>query len=406
MISLKGNNPPYTAIFLYAAIAFWISASSAYADEEHNVPATNEAVEQSCGQQENIQTASKIMEAELVEVAEEMLLLFLQKIPEGAELKFGFNNRQELTDATVGDTPYQMYVKCGLLDSPTNVWRIPILVQSQIRAFLTVDWVENSWRAVDFGAAQLAEKLSIIDDTMLKRYTLQETDNLHRVIIRDYRNQKDSFLIKSYQTVGQIQATTLLAFPEVIQEQSEWCWAGVTAAIFDYFGKGVQQCEIAEYTRTVAPWHNFGSVNCCVNPNYGCNYWNYNWSYAGSVEDILESMQSEINVQNYGLSRKMTMGEIEADLAVNRPFVIRWGWDNGGGHFLVGSGINGGYLHYMNPWQGEGNKIATYDWVSVGGGHTWTHTNRVTSVSIVNPLPPPEVDATTGYLPAMMFLLE
>jgi len=177
-----------------------------------------------------------------------------------------------------------------------------------------------------------------------------------------------------------IQDFAILTFPEIIQEQNQWCWAGVSAAIFDYFDNSVEQCEIAEYTRTVATWHDFGSVDCCVNPNTGCNYWNYNWGTNGSIEDILESMQARVNIQNYGVGRSLTISEIESDLFMDNPFVIRWGWDAGGGHFLVGYGIDGNYLHYMDPWFGEGHKMGTYDWVSSGGGHTWTHTNRLTSV--------------------------
>lgn len=386
---MKRSSVRYCILYFLLTLSVLVSASSLSAADNQNLPGTNEFTEQSCSEQKDVQIASSALEMELIKVAEEMLETFLQKIKDGDENKFGFNNRNEMLDATVGNTPYQMYVKCKTLDIPTNLWRIPVIVQSKTRAFITVDWTKNSWRAVDFGAAQLAEDLSTLDAKMVDKYRLQKATNLHRIIIRDYTNRRDSFSIKAYQAESLTKAKAILAFPEVIQEQTEWCWAGVTASIFDYFDKGVRQCEIAEYTRTVATWHDFGSVNCCTNPDVGCNYWNYNWYYDGSVKDILESMQSEIVIQNYGLSRKLTITEVATDLSQNKPFVIRWGWDSGGGHFLVGYGIDGVYLHYMNPWFGEGNKIGTYDWVSLGGGHTWTHTNRISSVWIA---PPPTQD--------------
>jgi len=377
---MKRHFRQYAPIYLFLVMSFIVFDSSLCASDEQDFPGTNAVVDQTCANNNNIKTASQVLESKIVEVAELNYKLFLQKINTGEEKKFGFNNRNEIKDATIGNKPYQIYIKCQSTDTPTNLWRIPIIVQSEIRAFLTVDWVEDSWQAVDFGAAKLAEKISIIEDTAMQRYNLQENMNLHRIIIRDYTKRTDFFVIKSYRAEGLLEMTEVHTFPEVIQEQNEWCWTGVTAAIFDYFKNSVTQCEIAEYTRTVATWHDFGSEDCCINPNLGCNYWNYNYGSYGSIEDILESMQNKISIQNYGLSRKLTMIEVETDLSNNKPFVIRWVWDGGGGHFLVGYGIDENYLHYMNPWFGEGNKIGTYDWVSLGGGHTWTHTNRITDV--------------------------
>lgn len=398
---MKNSSMHYGLTYLLLTLSFLIFLSSASAEDTQNQPESNETMVQSCNEPKDIKIASKTLESELIDVAKEMLGTFLQKITIGDEKKFGFNSRTEMIDATVGDTPYQMYVKCKTIEIPTNLWRIPILIQSKTRAFITVDWVENSWRAVDFGAAQLAEILSPLDASVVQKYSLQKTTNLHRIIIRDYINQKDLFLIKTYQSESLTKTKAILTFPEVIQEQTQWCWAGATGAIFDYFDKSVKQCEIAEYTRTVATWHDFGSENCCSNPTGECNYWNYNWYYDGSIKDILESMQNDINIQNYGISRKLTIGEVATDLSENKPFVIRWGWDSGGGHFLVGYGIDGIYLHYMNPWYGEGNKIGTYDWVSLGGGHTWTHTNRIKSVWKTTP----STQTPTQIFPTIMLLL-
>ncbi len=162
---------------------------------------------------------------------------------------------------------------------------------------------------------------------------------------------------------------------EVIQEQNQWCWAAVSACALQYYCYPKEQCEIAEYTRTVATWHNFGTTDCCVNPNLGCNYWNYNWGYMGSIQDILLYFG---NIQNSGVPAPLNQSAILSDIQNNRLFIIRWGWTSGGGHFIVGHGLVDNSLYYMDPWYGEGLKIADYAWVVSGGGHTWTHTNRIT----------------------------
>jgi len=168
----------------------------------------------------------------------------------------------------------------------------------------------------------------------------------------------------------------ILNVPENIQEQDQWCWAGVTKSVLDYYGESVSQCEIADYSRTRITWHDFGNTDCCENPNLGCNYWNYGYGTNGSMEDILEHFG---NINNYGISSDLSISQIENNLSENKPFIVRWGWNSGGGHFVVGHGINGNTVYYMNPWFGEGSHISTYTWLQNDGNHTWTHTNVITT---------------------------
>lgn len=161
-------------------------------------------------------------------------------------------------------------------------------------------------------------------------------------------------------------SSQVLSTPEVIQEQNQWCWSGVSKSILDYYGYHPSQCEIAEYARSVITWSNFGSVNCCINPNLGCNYWNYNWGYPGSIQDILVHFG---NIQNSGTG-VISLAQIATQINAGRPIVVRWGWNSGGGHFVVGHGINGNNVYYMNPWFGEGLHISTYDWLKSDGVHT------------------------------------
>jgi hypothetical protein len=166
------------------------------------------------------------------------------------------------------------------------------------------------------------------------------------------------------------------------QEYNQWCWAACSKAILDYYGFITPQCDIAEYTRSSATWHSFGTVNCCTNAQQGCNYWNYNWGYAGSIQDILIHFGNLQNIGGGVISQALVTNEMQH----NRLFVIRWEWSSGGGHFIVGHGINGNNVYFMNPWFGEGLHIGTYSFMLSGvdgtstATHTWTHTNRITSI--------------------------
>jgi hypothetical protein len=187
----------------------------------------------------------------------------------------------------------------------------------------------------------------------------------------------------------------ILNVGEFIQEQDQWCWAGSSACVLDYYCTPTEQCTIAEYTRQVATWHNFGTTDCCVNPNLGCNYWNYNWGYPGSIQDILIHFAG---ISNPGMWTYLTPSEIHTRLGGNRPFIFRWGWTSGGGHFLVGHGLVNMDMYYMNPWFGEGLTISDYDWVVSSADHTWTHTNDITTPS---PRPYPVLSLTGPSLVSM-----
>lgn len=188
----------------------------------------------------------------------------------------------------------------------------------------------------------------------------------------------------------------------VVQEQSEWCWAGCTKCILNYYRDSISQCTIADYVRTVATWHSFGTTNCCTNASLGCNYWNYNWGTNGSIQDILVHFA---NIANHGVPT-LTTAEITSEIAANHLFVVRWAWTTGGGHFVVGHGISGSgsaaSIYYMNPWPGEGMSIGTYSWMLSGvngmGNHTWSGTNVITSLPASLAVNQPEQVKENGFV--------
>ena len=108
------------------------------------------------------------------EAAKAELLDYLNKIPEGQETMFGFNDRAEFLAAEIGN-PYEMitlkkdFLKDEKLVSnkdyliSTNNWRVPIVVANEARALLTVSKIDNQWKVVKIGAKGLANELQIFN---------------------------------------------------------------------------------------------------------------------------------------------------------------------------------------------------------------------------------------------------
>jgi len=164
-----------------------------------------------------------------------------------------------------------------------------------------------------------------------------------------------------------------LSVPLTTQEHSNWCWAASSKAVLSYYQKTPSQCQI---------------VNWAFGLNYACGNTNFNWSsYAnqpnsmygtnGSVQNILNAWGVSNGAYNYASS----WSSVQWDINANRPFVIRYGWTNGGGHIMVGRGYetyNGvNYIYIMNPWPGEGQTYRTYSSAVSAYDHRWTHTQRM-----------------------------
>ncbi len=156
----------------------------------------------------------------------------------------------------------------------------------------------------------------------------------------------------------------VLNVPEKFQERNQWCWAGTTQAIFQYYGTILTQTAIAAY---------------------GTNEYN-TWNYLYGSDTDAPYYRKGINMifNNWGLdciygAYTMTQMQVQNRIDSGRPFVIRWAWSSGGGHFVDGRGLEGDYLYYMDPWPGNGYQIALYSWVVDDGNHEWTHSLELTT---------------------------
>ena len=168
-------------------------------------------------------------------------------------------------------------------------------------------------------------------------------------------------------------AAVLDDVPEVQQERDKWCWAACSQATLAYYGVSVSQCAIANFARSQNDW---GDDDCCANQHGDiCNQENDLYGSAGSFQDILENWGVKSDERRYPLSQSAISSEINA----RRPFVIEWAWNTGGGHFLVGRGIEDNLVHYMDPWPGNGYQLASYEWVVEGSEHEWTYSLQITT---------------------------
>lgn len=169
-----------------------------------------------------------------------------------------------------------------------------------------------------------------------------------------------------------LSAQTILQVPERIQEQTQWCWDACSQAIMAYYGTEMSQCAIANWTRVQAGW---GDDDCCTNGSGAiCNQPWYSAGHPGSVSAIIANFAGITSTWHGSVFSQATSSAVLGDW---RPYGFRWGWDGGGGHFLVARGFNGSDIHYMNP--GSGYAVGDYDWVVSGGSHTWTETLEITS---------------------------
>lgn len=158
-------------------------------------------------------------------------------------------------------------------------------------------------------------------------------------------------------TLSHLSYGLVLDIPENQQLENNWCWAGSSQSILQYYGHEISQYEIAEYGTE------------------GANTWNWLWgeSFNPTRKGIDMILAYFGEIVSLGYESSLTFSQIQDEIDALRPFVIRWGWDNGGGHFLVGSGYSGDYIFAMDPWIGE-MTYSNYDWFCNGGNHTWTHT--------------------------------
>jgi hypothetical protein len=131
----------------------------------------------------------------MIKEAMDELQVWLKKIPGGNESGYGFTNRDEFSLATLGKH-YEVFTLTNdffkeeiqpgknYLET-TGEWRIPVMVNQENRAIITIFKKKNKWEIVELGARVLAKELQEFD-----RYPELAKNDVLR-LLRVYQLQSD-----------------------------------------------------------------------------------------------------------------------------------------------------------------------------------------------------------------------
>jgi hypothetical protein len=173
-------------------------------------------------------------------------------------------------------------------------------------------------------------------------------------------------------------ADTTLNITLATQEHSNWCGVASSKMVLSYYGNILNQCDIANWA--------YGRSDCCGNTTFdwshSCNPSTGLYIGCSGSTNCLHDIEAHWGVSSTDVYSALTKNDIVSEINACRPFILRFGWSGGGGHFLVGYGYdqNGDYVDYMDPLPGYGATKSTYDWtVKSSGHHDWTHTLKITT---------------------------
>lgn len=114
--------------------------------------------------------SSDEIENKVIQVAQDNLVVTLSKIPEGREKLYGFENRGEFQNCSIGK-PYHVITLTPAFFSDEeiqvnknylieqNEWRVPVQVNGENRLLLTVTINNEEYHVVDLGGMELAKEL-------------------------------------------------------------------------------------------------------------------------------------------------------------------------------------------------------------------------------------------------------
>jgi len=158
------------------------------------------------------------------------------------------------------------------------------------------------------------------------------------------------------------------------QQQTQWCWAAVTASVAAYYDNvGWSQCQVVNGV--------LGQSGCCESGDAAeCNqpwYLDRALGHVGNLGDYVSSALSE--------------SEIQTEIDAVRPIGVRIGWAGGGGHFVTLSGYSDQeVVDVQDPWTGNSSVDYSAFVSRYQGRGRWTHSYRTQTRGDSNAPPAPE----------------
>lgn len=157
---------------------------------------------------------------------------------------------------------------------------------------------------------------------------------------------------------------THLAVTMKLQEQSNWCWAAVAAAVAGYYGTNVKsQCQIVSALLPDAP-----AGGCCADGSISaCN----------QQSQLLEALKYVHHLWEHGSEDEELAPEtLQAEITAGHPVGIQITWRDAGRHFIAATGCKSEVIDVRDPLYGP---TATPYETLVGdylGQGSWTRTYR------------------------------
>lgn len=175
-------------------------------------------------------------------------------------------------------------------------------------------------------------------------------------------------------------AQTGASVPAYQQEQSNWCWAACGAMIYWAYKPGtISQCSFVAVSRdnensNLFDCNNLSSstANPCTSPGT-FNSPQSLYTCGGSIENVLD----HYGISSTGYGNAFSQTDLTNATHAKKHMIARWGWNSGGGHFVVIYRYTGGNVSFNNPAYGSSYTWSYNSFKTSNNQATWTHTLRM-----------------------------
>lgn len=172
--------------------------------------------------------------------------------------------------------------------------------------------------------------------------------------------------------------------PAYVQEQSNWCWAACGSMLYwAYHSGSISQCSFVATSRDRENALLFDCGNLSSSTSSPCTYpGTFNspqslYTCGGSIENVFDWY----GISSTGYSHAFSTSELTTAMSARKMCIARWGWNSGGGHFVVVNRYKSGNVYFNNPLSGA--TIWSYNTFKTANGRgTWTHTLRMDNAAL------------------------
>ena len=167
--------------------------------------------------------------------------------------------------------------------------------------------------------------------------------------------------------------------PAYKQEQSNWCWAACGSMLYwAYHSGSISQCSFVAKSRDQENALLFDCNSLSSSTSSPCTYpGTFNspqslYTCGGSIENVFDTY----GISSTGYGHGFSTSKLTTAMSGKKMCIARWGWNNGGGHFVVVNRYKSGVVYYNNPLSGA-TSWSYNTFKTANGQATWTHTLRL-----------------------------